>query len=177
MEIKAKCKLDMKAMKALTYLGMYKKADPQKRMRFWAVSYAILFVVILLEMLLFGADFTLIMLAVAEVGIFLLLCDWYVNSPKRKYNALGKLKDAENEYTFCEESMKAVTNTNEYKGEAEIRYTLFSRVYETSQYFFLWQMNRQVYMVDKSTIAGGTVEDIRRILMHFLGKRYVLCNY
>ena len=39
------------------------------------------------------------------------------------------------------------------------------------------QTNIQVFVVDKSTIEGGTVEEIRNKLSAFVKDKYILCKY
>jgi hypothetical protein len=41
----------------------------------------------------------------------------------------------------------------------------------------LWGANNQVFVVDKSTIEGGTVEEIRNKLSAFVKDKYILCKY
>ena len=87
------------------------------------------------------------------------------------------MKDAENEYIFCDNVLKTFTKSQEYNGEAKFEYSLFVKVYETSKYFFMYQTNNQVLIVDKSTIEGGTVEEIRNKLSAFVKDKYILCKY
>lgn len=87
------------------------------------------------------------------------------------------MKDAENEYIFCDNSLKTFTKSETYNGEAEIEYSIFVKVYETSDYFFLYQNNNQVFLVDKSTIEGGRIDDIRNKLSSFVKDKYIVCKY
>ena len=76
MEIKAKCKFDFDSIRALAHLTMFKKADPKKRLIFWSVAFAILFVVIILEIIAFGFDTILAMLLGVEIFGLLLIYFW-----------------------------------------------------------------------------------------------------
>ena len=87
------------------------------------------------------------------------------------------MKETENEYVFCDDVLRAYTKSQEYNGEAVIEYSLFDKVYETSKYFFLYQTNSQVFIVDKNTIEGGTAEQIRSRLSAVEGIKYTFCNY
>ncbi len=58
-----------------------------------------------------------------------------------------------------------------------MEYSLFTKVYETSDYFFLYQTNNQVFLVDKSTVEGGSVDDIRNKLSSFVKDKYYICKY
>ena len=176
LEIKAKCKFDFESIRALTHLSLFKKANPKKRFLTWSIISGILAVIIILEMIIFS-DAMLIELLCVAVILFLLECYLYFLLPKIRYKALAKMKDAENEYIFCDNVLKTFTKSQEYNGEAEIEYSLFVKVYETSRYLFLYQTNNQVFIVDKNTIEGGTVEEIRNKLSAFVKNKYIVCKY
>ena len=109
-------------------------------------------------------------------ALLLLVYYLYFLFPKQLYKAQGKLKDAENTYTFGENSVHIVSQAEQYTGEAQVEYGLFVKVYETSEYFFVYQTKSQVFLVDKSTIQGGTAEEIRNRLSGAV-KKYVICKY
>ena len=176
MEIKAKCKFDFDSIRALTHLSLFKKANPKKRFLTWSIISAILAVVIIFEMIVFSDAMLIELLCVAGV-LFLLECYLYFLLPKIRYKALAKMKDAENEYIFCDNVLKTFTKSQEYNGKAEIEYSLFVKVYETSRYLFLYQTNNQVFIVDKFSIENGTVEDIRNKLSAFVKDKYIICKY
>ena len=176
-EIRAKCKFGFESISALTHLTMFKKANPKNRMIFWSVAFAVLFAIIILEIIAFGMDLILVVLLGVEILWLMMMCFWYFIIPRIQYKALAKMKDAENEYVFCDNVLKTFTKSQEYNGEAEIEYSLFVKVYETSKYFFMYQTNNQVFIVDKSTIEGGTVEEIRNKLSAFVKDKYILCKY
>ena len=176
-EIRAKCKFDFESIRALTHLTMFKKANPKNRMIFWSVAFAVLFAIIILEIIAFGMDLILLVLLGVEILWLMMMCFWYFIIPRIQYKALAKMKDTENEYVFCDNVLKTFTKSQEYNGEAEIEYSLFVKVYETSKYFFMYQTNNQVFIVDKSTIEGGTVEEIRNKLSAFVKDKYILCKY
>ena len=176
MEIKANCKFDFDSIRALTHLSLFKKANPKKRFLTWSIISAILAVVIIFEIIVFSDAMLIELLCVAGV-LFLLECYLYFLLPKIRYKALAKMKDAENEYIFCDNVLKTFTKSQEYNGEAEIEYSLFEKVYETTNYLFLYQTNNQVFIVDKSTIEGGTVEEIRNKLSAFVKNKYIVCKY
>ena len=177
MEIKAKCKLDFDSIRALTHLSMFKKANPKKRLTVWSVAFAILLVIIILEIIVFGVDSVLFVLLGVEIIGLMLMYFWYFILPKIQYKALAKMKNAENEYAFCDDVLKAITKSEEYNGEAKIEYSLFVKIYETSKYFFLYQTNNQVFIVDKNTIEGGTIEEIRNKLSLYVKDKYIICKY
>jgi hypothetical protein len=177
MQIKAKCKYDLESVKALTHLTMYKKADPKNRLIFCSTAFAILFIIIILEIIAFGFDTILAVLLGVDVFGLLLIYFWYFIIPKIQYKSLAKMQNVENQYIFCDNVLKTFTKSQEYNGEAEIEYSLFVKVYETSKYFFMYQTNNQVFIVDKSTVEDGAVEEIRNKLSTFVKDKYIICKY
>lgn len=176
MDIKAKCKFDYDSIRALTHLSLFKKANPKKRLLTMSVISAILALVIALEALIFS-DADMVGLLCVVIGIILLECYLYFLVPRIRYRTLGKIKNAENEYIFSDNALKVFTKSQEYCGEAEIDYSFFVKIYETSKYFFIFQTNNQAFIVDKSTIEGGTVEDVSNKLSAYVKGQYIICKY
>ena len=176
MEIRAKCKFDFDSIRALTHLSLFRRANPQKRFTTWTIISAILLLVIILEAIAFS-DTSLVKYIFLAVLLILLECYFYFLLPKIRYKALAKMKETENSYVFCDDVLKVFTKSPEYTGEAEVEYSVFVRVYETSKYFFLFQTNNQAFLVDKSTIEGGTAEDIKNRLTTLGKGKYILCKY
>ena len=177
MPICADCEYDFESIQALTYLSMYRKSDPKKRYMLTNICFAVLFAVILVEMILFGMDAMLILLAIAIVAFISLNLFMYLQYPKIRYRSMANLKNISNEYIFTEKSLLVTTHNSDYDGKAEIAYSLFVKAYETSRYLFLFQTNNQVYIVNKSTLIGGTIEEIRNMLCSYLNQKYMICKY
>ena len=177
MEISAKCKFNKDSIRALAHLATFKKSDPKKTVIIRAVLCVILLLVIIAEIVVFEFDIIPIVLIVVDILVIAIDCFMYFLLPRIQYKALAKLKDAENEYVFCDNVLKTYTKSKEYNGEAEIEYSLFVKVYETSKYLFLYQTNNQVLIVDKNTIEGGTAEDIRNKLSTSVKEKYIVCKY
>ncbi len=180
MEIRAKCKYDYNSVKALTHLSAFKtfrKTDPKKQLLFWSITFVILFIVIILEIIAFGPDIILFILLGADIiGILLHLFSYFI-FPKIQYESMKNLKNVENEYIFSNSSLKVFSKSNEYNGEAEIEYSFFVKVHETSRYLFLFQTNNQVFIIDKKTIEGGTIEEIRSALSASIKGKYIVYKY
>lgn len=177
MEIRAKCKFDFSSIRALTHLEMFRKANPKKRMFFWLVCYTILLTVAIFELIFLRADMQLyIMLGLSMVfpllGIYL-----YFLLPRIRFKAMAQMQGTENEYIFCDNLLKVFTKSAKYNGEAEVEYSLLVRAFETSTYFFLFQTNNQAFLVEKATIEGGTVDDVRNKLSFYLKDKYTICKY
>lgn len=176
MEIKAKCKLDYDACKALTHLNMFRKANPKKRFIFWTIYLTILVLAIVFLMLYFH-DFELVGLVILTLFLYIIQCYMYFVFPKISYKNLARMKEAVNEYIFCDDVLKTFTKSPEYNSEAVVEYSLFVKVYETSKYLFLYQTNNHVFCIDKNTIEGGTVEEIRYKLTAYVKNKYIICKY
>lgn len=177
MEIRAKCKYNYDSVKALTHLTMFKKANPKNRLTFYSVAFSILFIIITLEIVAFGADTILFVLLGADIVFLILMYFWYFIIPKIQYKSMSKMKNTENLYIFRDNVLKVFSKSQEYNGEAEIEYSFFVRVYETTKYLFLYQTNNQVFIVDKNTVEGGTAEDIRNKLSVYMKNKYIICKY
>jgi len=177
MEITANSKYDYDAAKALVYLGMYRKSNPKKVFRSRMIFSAILFLTVIIEMIVFGFDPCFLILLVVVLLLPCLLCFLHFAVPKIQYRSMAKMKELENTFVFRDDSIDIVSKGEQYSGTARIRYSLLVKAAETSQYLFLYQTNSQVFIVDLSTIAGGSPNGIRNKLYSFLGKRYIVCKY
>ena len=91
--------------------------------------------------------------------------------------ALEKMKDMENTYTFYDDAVKIITKSEEYQGETRMEYTMLKKVLETSEYFFLYQTNNLVFIVDKSTVENGTAKEIGDRLSVYVKDQYQRCKY
>ncbi len=174
MKIRAKCKFDFDSIKAVTLLSTYKKSNPKKTVQIRTILCLVLILVIIIAL---GFDFIPIILIVADLLVIVLDLFMYFVLPRIRYKSLAKIKGLENCYLFSDDIVKVFSKSKEYNGEAEIEYSLFIKVYETSKYFFLYQTNNQVLLVDKSTIEGGSVDDIRNKLSSFVKDKYFICKY
>lgn len=177
MEIRAKCKFDKDSIRALTHLSTFKKFNPKKTVITRIILCFVLLLIIAAEPIAFGFDVFSIIFIVVDLLVISIDCFMYFGFPKIQYKALAKMKDAENEFVFCDNVIKVFSKSQEYNGEAEFEYSLLVKVYETSRHLFLYQTNNHVYIVDKSTIEGGTVDEIRNKLFAFVNDKYILCKY
>jgi len=71
--------------------------------------------------------------------------------------------------------MKIINRSEEYTGQGEIKYSIIPKVMETPKYIFIYQDLRSVYIIDKSTVTNGTIEDIRAKLAQYVPqKKYII---
>ena len=177
MEIFAKCKLDYEAIKALTHLSFGKRKDPKKQLILRMLFCGLLAAWIVTMMVVFGVDYIPVVLLVVDALIIAIYCMTYFALPRKQYKALKQRQNLENLYTFCDDMLKVTSKNACYDGKTEMQYSMLVKAMETSKYLFLYLDDQQVFMVDKATISGGTVGDIRARLLPVLGDRYILCNY
>ena len=166
MEIKATSKFDYETMRAFYFMSRV------QRVIFYAIIYAILEVISIILMFTYGVDSFNMSLAIAYPIIFLLSCLLSFIDAKRYYNSLGSMKDTVTEYTFYDDYFHAISNVEGMSGENHTKYCMIEKVIEKPEYIYIFQTKRQAFIVDKSTITGGTVEDIRNKLMPILQKKY-----
>ena len=176
MEVKASCRYNYDAIKALNHLVMFKKANPKSRMIFYTVSYIIILSILGLETLLVDVRLVFYVSLGLSIFILLILYFYYFFVPKIQFRSMYKVKNLHTQYTFTDDEIRIVTTGTEYQGESKMEYTFFFKVYETSKYLFMFENNRQTIIVDKSTIENGTMEQIRSKFAH-LNKKYVICKY
>lgn len=177
MEIKAMCTLNLETCKALVRTSMFfKNANPKRRMIIYSVFYLILLIILSAVMIVSSNIKTLFPLCVVAF-VLLLECYMYFLLPKIRYNALGKMKDCVNEYTFRDDVFCVKTVWNDYKAEGEIGYSMITTVKETRRYLFVCNNKRETYVIDKNTIVGGTALELRDKLSCYPEIKYVVYNY
>lgn len=176
MEIKAKSVFDYESIKALAYVTIYKRKDPRKAFVFMNVWCIALVLLIVMEMISFGVDGQLMMLLILAIVLALFNFYLYFGYAKIQYNALQHMKNTENTYTFCEDLIKVSSKGAQYNGEAELKYSMIPKVMETSKYLFIFQSKNQSFIVDKSTIVNGTVDEIRMKLVQSSKAKYIICR-
>ena len=172
MEIKASSKYDWETVRALNnfyYLN---------RMRVIFVLFIVCFVlnlVIQIESLIVNGEMThdhiLNLIYLAFLAFALLFIIFVL--PKIKYNNNKYSKDSKNEFVFTDENIK-LTQTHElHNSENKLSYNAIWRIYESKMFIYMHIGRRQTYIVDKSTVTGGTVEDLRMLFISKIGaKKY-----
>lgn len=178
MEIKAKCRYDYEAAKALVHLYAFrlKKTEPKKKYTLLMCCSAAL-ALFCFWMLSLYSDLILVFVLFASIVLMGIQTYYYFALPRVRYNSMGKLKDIEQQYIFTEEGLQISSDSEAYQGRAVMAYTALEGAYETSRYFFLIKGGFQNFVVDKATIEGDGVSGIRRKLQSYMKENYVICNY
>lgn len=176
MEIKAKCKYDYETCKAISRIDAYKKSNPKKVVVFRAVL-----CIVLLALNIIVVDFSEIPLGygVVVAGILVLFIDMFIYfaMPKIQYNSMSKMKNVGNDYVFYDDEITVSSVSEHLSAKDVLKYSIMVKAYETEKYFFIYISKRQVFVVDKATLEGGTAEDLRVKLLSVLGKKYIRCKY
>lgn len=177
MEIRAGVRYDYKACRAMAHAYSYKRKNPMRTMLLH-ICLAFLLGALAAYTARLSGEWTpyilvfgicILMVALELITYFLL--------PRLQYNSMSKMKDISNLYVFRDEDVTATTDSEEYRGETVISYTLLDRVMETKDYFLLFENKRQAFLVDKATLEGNDTEKLREKLKAVLGKRYISCRY
>ena len=176
MEIQAECKFDLPAVTALTRLQWAGRIDPRKVLA--------IHLCISIGVVLFSGYFMLtdpqpsgITLFIAALALAPLDCVFYFLLPRGQFKALGKQQNGENTYIFGENSIKITSQSQGSTGSSEMEYSVFVKICETSRYFFLFLNKGQAFIVDKTTVRGGTAREIRKRLTARANCKYVICRY
>ncbi len=177
MEIKAKCKFDKANTRALAHLSSYKRFNPKKTVTARTVFCLILLLLLLAELVVSGFNIIPMILIIVDILVIVIDCFVYFILPEIQYKSLSKMKETENNYIFSDNVLKIQTKSEVHSGEHEIEYAMIQKVYETSGYFFIYITRNQVFIVDKSTVEGGSHEDIRNKLGDYLKGKYIICKY
>ncbi len=177
MRITASSTYDRETVRDMTRFAMFRKHEPKKRMLMWTALFCVLIIVLIAEMLLWGYSTYLLVLAIFATGFLLLEWFFYLRLPAIQYRNAGKIAGAKNEFVFTEKRMEVSSTAGDYVGSAEMEYDTLYRIYETGTYFFLYLQKGQYYVVNKATVRGGSVEELRSTLIGAVGGRYVRCHY
>ncbi len=177
MDIKAKSKYDYEAIRALIRISAFKKDNP-KVVYIVSVVYGLSLAMIITVAGMFYGWMNMYNYLLGVIVFILLLMNWaYFWLPKITYNKMVEFRNLENEFTFLDDSLKIISKNGKYTGEAEFKYSILPKVIENSKYILVYQNKSQAYIVDKSTIEGGTVEELRNVLQAKINGKYIICKY
>ncbi len=116
-------------------------------------------------------------LAVLLLSLLYTLYGYFI-LPIISHRKAGITREIKNEFVFFDDRLKVSSYLDGiYKGEGELSYRAIYRLRETSKFFFIFVSRNQAYIVDKSTLEGGTHYDIRKAIALVIGKKYTVCSY
>lgn len=177
MELKASSVYDYKAMKALVYIGLYKKRNPNRSYWFITiVAIALIAIFILFRDLLLDSKFEITL--VALLAFFALMNSFFhFFLPVISFRAMKKMAGIKVNFLFTDDSMSVHSESDLFEANSTIKYEVLLKAMETKARLFLFQTKSQAYVIDKSTIEAGSAEDLKNVLMPILGKKYIVCKY
>lgn len=140
----------------------------------WALAMT---AIIVSGLIIFGNSIFLVILLAVFVIVILLQIYMYFGLPKIRYKSVDKFVNLQNNFIYTEKNMIVSSDMGDYSGTTNIEYSILFKVMETSEYFFVFIQKQQVFLVDKSTVQGGTIEDVREVIKNALGKQYIICKY
>lgn len=143
----------------------------------WMIWALAMTAIIVSGLIIFGNSIFLVILLAVFVIVILLQIYMYFGLPKIRYKSVDKFVNLQNNFIFTEKNMIVSSDMGDYSGTTNIEYSILFKVMETSEYFFVFIQKQQVFLVDKSTVQGGTIEDVREVIKNALGKQYIICKY
>lgn len=177
MQIKASCRYNVDALKALMCFTLFKKSEAKKGLILWTAFCLAVSFVDVLGIITFSYDiFFRLGLALAVIYLaFIYFC--YFAVPKIRYKVMAVPEELKIEYAFYDDRLKTFITKAGRLYEKEISYSSLTKAAETAKYWFLYFDDKRTYLVDKSTLEHGKVDDVRLRLGVFVGKKYYLCEY
>ena len=184
MEIRASSRRDMETAKEFSYVVNFRSTSPLSTVIFlgvaflttWAVSAFILFKLYSSGRAGAFPAVLIIMVMAFVLLLFLYAILAYFKMPKRQYEFFGYSKDAEISYLFEDDTVTEYENAQNSSGNTTINYATLKKVYESNKRLYIYIDKVHVLIVDKSTITGGSVDELRDKLRDAVGKNYVVCK-
>ena len=177
MEINAQGTLNYETIKASLHVTIYKKTKPKKAVFLRLLATALVMAFCIFDMVVFGFNSYMLLAFFMVFLAGLLFAYMYFWLPKIRFKAMGKMQNVTNNYIFTDNAIICSSSMDGYEGKAEVNYSLICKVIETSKYVLVYQTKNNFYVLEKATVSGGSVDDLRRKLFSFLGENYVIYNY
>lgn len=171
MEIKASSKYDWETIKKFNNFNNYIRFKALKIVVLISNIVLVAMAVLLCVMNAFTADLIGKFALVLFVDAFFVFTNHVY--PKIQYNKSKLLHGMVNEFTFGDDAMLLEQNGENANNTETMKYSAIWKVYEAKDNIYIYINPNQSYIVDKSTIVGGTVADLRAFLMEKVGtKKY-----
>lgn len=167
MEIRASSKYDWETIKQFNKFHNFTKAKVLNVVVI--VTDVICALLFLLALSIDILDFELMMLYVLILFLNLVLVFARFVLPKIQYKQNKLLHGVENKITFEEDQMLIEQHGENTNATATMKYDAIWKVYEAKEYIYIYVNSRQAYIVDKSTVVGGTAMNLRMFLVKNVG--------
>lgn len=177
MEITAASVYDLKAYKALVHSGMSKKRNPKKQFVFMTIIIIAALVFVVLDMIFNGfSDRSWLYLLLIVFSLFLYNFSYFI-IPRIHYKNSGKLMNINNNYTFTDDEIRMTSISMDFNATGSLKYYSIYQAVETHDYLFIYPQKGTAYIIDKSTISNGTIEDIKKAVSAAVPGKYIIYNY
>lgn len=177
MESKASAIYDYKSMKSLIHLGIYKKKNPSLSYWIWTIiALALISIFVIFRDSLLDSTYSIVLITLLAFLTVMTSFSYFI-LPIISYRSMKKLAGIRVDFVFSEDSMYVHSDSELHKTDSTMKYEVLFKVMETEERLFLFQTKAQAFVVDKSTIEGGSIEDLRKVIKDVLGKKYIKCKY
>ena len=138
MQIKASCRYNADALKALMCFTLFKKAEAKKGLILWTLFCLAVSLVDVFGILSFKHDmlFRLGLVVTVIYLAFIYFC--YFAVPKIQYKVMSAPEELVLEYAFYADRLKTFITKAGKTYEKEIEYSSLTKVVETSKHWFLY---------------------------------------
>lgn len=100
----------------------------------------------------------------------------YFISAKKSFQKNKFFRNLKYEYTFGIDDFLVSSTSDNSTGSSTIKVFFLKRIYETSNYFYLFNDNRNAFIVKKSALSKEDTLALRIRLQTILGKKYLICK-
>lgn len=119
-------------------------------------------------------DFIILFLFISFIFIYAFI--FYFIMPKKAYKTQLNVFNGSNVIIFKSDEIKVTITNCGFSANSSIQYFALYKIYETEKYFYLYLNKRAAYVIAKTGINNGTIEELRAFLKKKLGQKgYVKC--
>ncbi|MDV3429413.1 MAG: YcxB family protein [Bacillota bacterium] len=164
--------INYEAYKKYYLFSLFKGKHYKSKPRLYYIISSVGIVISLATGFAFGFDILIKTFLSIFIFLTLLMSLLIFYLPKKYYKSAEKMYEGVNQYKFFEDYFTVEKNTDEAKGNSQIKYSALYKIYEVQDYFYIFISRSQAYMVDKSRFNTSEPETLREIFKDKLGKKY-----
>lgn len=167
MEIRGKSTYNWQTIKKFNGFNFFKR----RKWLFvlWVFAYALSAFGFIVEIVTdnFDDDSVMRLILLAVVALWLaFLAGIY---PKIRYNKNKFTHNMENKFVFTQDGFAMYQCGGDTESSADIKYSAVFKIFETKEFFYIYLTQNQAYIVEKSTLEGGTPYDLREMFIKSVG--------
>ena len=177
MEIEAKSQYTYQVIKEYQRFNLFKGKHYNKGYILFATLSIIALIIVTFGTLTFGLDYFTYYVFITLIFLNILMAFLYFMLPGITYKSNKNLQNIENKFVFSDDEITIASENQGYKGNATMKYNLINKVYETKKYIYIYINRAQAYIIDKTQIDGGRIEELREtITSRIPKKKYIICK-